>query len=357
MRSGRLKTIDGLRGVAAFGVVLYHLNSAVLLSFDNWVHPWLRWVLEQGFLGVDVFFVLSGFVIPFSVRNADLTTAFLGRFALRRSIRLDPPYWAAIALEIAMIWLGLRIGLATAQLPDWPQLLSHFVYAQNILGHGDIVDIFWTLCFEIQFYLALISMLVVGRMIGQRFGHQRLRAVAVVVFSALFLVSVLGRYEALGIRIHAGFALVRWFQFFMGVCVYWLVAGKTSWHPLVGTWVVLAIVLVLQRQSVVQLVPIATSGLLWWSYNRDQMATALSGRPWQFLGAISYSLYLFHATVGWRWIRLLGMYIGSDASLAIVLVVFASGCLVATGVAWVAWRLLEVPSMRWSKSVAIPSRT
>jgi len=356
MSPARLRTIDGLRGVAAFGVVLYHLNSAVLLAFDNWVHPYLQWVLEQGFLGVDVFFVLSGFVIPFSVRNADLTGAFLGRFALRRSIRLDPPYWAAIFLEIALIWLGLRIGLATAQLPDWPQLLSHFLYAQNILGHGDIVDIFWTLCFEIQFYLALISMLVMGQMIEKKLGHQRLRAVAIVVFSALFLISVLGRYEVLGVRIHPGFALVRWFQFFMGVCVFWLVSGKTSWHPLVGTWIVLAIVLALKQQSPVQLVPIATSGLLWWSYNRDQMATALSGRPWQFLGLISYSLYLFHASVGWRWIRLLGMYIGADASLAVVFAVFLSGCFVAIGVAWVAWKLLEVPSMRLSKTVTIPLR-
>ena len=353
----RLQTIDGLRGVAAFGVVLFHLDLAASLTFDHWVHPVVGWVFQQGFLGVDIFFVLSGFVIPFSVRNVELSPAFLGRFALRRSIRLDPPYWAAILLEVFLMWLGLRLTLAVVPLPSWPQFLSHFIYAQNILEYGDIVDVFWTLCFEIQFYLGLMLLFVLGHQVKRLVGGAAMRALAVIVFTALFVVSVLGRYEVLGIEIHGGFALIRWFQFFMGTCVYWLVSGTTSWKPLVGTWAFLLGVLVYAGASWMQTIPIATSALLWWSYRRDRMATILSSRWVQFLGAISYSLYLFHSIVGWRWIRLLGMIVGPGAPLPVVLAVFASGCAVAIGVSWAFWRFLEVPSMGFSKIVSLPRRT
>jgi len=342
--------------VAAFGVVLYHLNLAVGLTFENWLHPSIQWAFEQGFLGVDIFFVLSGFVIPFSVRNSDLTAGFLGRFALRRSLRLDPPYWTAIGVEVLLMWLGVRLGLAAAEYPSWPQFLSHLVYAQNIVGQGDIIGVFWTLAFEIQFYLGLIALLVGGRWLKLRLGEVPTRWIATVVFTGLFVVSVLGRYHVLGINIHPGFALIRWFQFFMGTCVYWVVTRRISWKALATMWIFLAAVLVIERQSVLQLTPVVTSALLWWSYERDGMATVLSNRIVQFFGTISYSLYLFHEPVGWRWIRLVGAFISPDSPVAIVVAVFGSGCVVAVAVSWALWRLIEVPSMRFSKRVGLPRR-
>jgi peptidoglycan/LPS O-acetylase OafA/YrhL len=164
---------------------------------------------------------------------------------------------------------------------------------------------------------------------------------------------VLGRYEVGAVTIHQGFALVRWFQFFMGVCVYWLVTGKTSWIPLVATWAFLAVVLVVDRGSFQEMTPIIVSGLLWWSYRRDRMQSFLSNAPVQFLGRISYSLYLFHATIGWRWIRAVGSLIGSDVGLPVVLAVFGSGCVVAVLAAWAAHRLIEQPSMALSRVVAL----
>src|SRR5262245_12477206 len=163
-RHARLRTIDGLRGIAALGVVLYHVDSGARLSYGDWTPALLTWLLHQGSLGVDVFFVLSGFVIAYSVRAATYTPAFLGIFALRRFIRLDPPYWASIALEIALLELILRLGVGGVSivLPSVQQILAHIVYAQNVLGLGDIVPAFWTLCYEIQFYLFFVGSLVFG---------------------------------------------------------------------------------------------------------------------------------------------------------------------------------------------------
>lgn len=350
----RLRTIDGLRGIAAMWVVLYHLQGAMSLTFENWVHPYIQWFLWEGYLGVDIFFVLSGFVIPFSIRNADLTPGFMGRFALRRSIRLDPPYWVAIILEVTFVAIALRLGLSGAPLPSASQVLAHVFYLQNLLGLGDIVDVFWTLCFEIQFYLGLVAILVAGQAIERAAGRRWAVAVGCVVFAVMFVVSVLGRYGVAGLQIHQGFALLRWFQFFMGTLVYWVVTRKVTWHLLPASWLVLFAILIVGRESPLQSIPILTSALLWWSWERDRMSTILSGRVVQFLGVISYSLYLFHATVGWRWIRLTGIYFGSDASILIAIGAFASGCAIAVGFSWAAWRWLERPAMRLSKIVPLP---
>src|SRR5687767_5931716 len=61
--SDRVHTIDGLRGVAATLVVLFHLHGAISRSATDWLWSPIDWIARNGFLGVDIFFVISGFVI------------------------------------------------------------------------------------------------------------------------------------------------------------------------------------------------------------------------------------------------------------------------------------------------------
>src|SRR3712207_5527361 len=99
----RFSFIDGLRGLAALSLVIYHAAVAgpvteLLAALPRWV----AWSIEHSAgIRVAVFFVLSGFVIAYSLDGKAVTMHMVGRFALRRSLRLDPPYWAAIALTIA----------------------------------------------------------------------------------------------------------------------------------------------------------------------------------------------------------------------------------------------------------------
>src|SRR4030095_167086 len=99
-RSLRFRTIDGLRGLAALTVVIFHLHGQVAWTARDWLPRGLAAVMERSFAGVDVFFVISGFVIAYSVREGSYTWNYLTRFAARRAIRLDPPYWFAIFLEV-----------------------------------------------------------------------------------------------------------------------------------------------------------------------------------------------------------------------------------------------------------------
>jgi peptidoglycan/LPS O-acetylase OafA/YrhL len=352
----RFRTIDGLRGLAALAVVLFHVNQALFHTYGSWVPHDLAALMQHGFLGVDVFFVMSGFVIAYSVRNAQLTFGFIGRFALRRSVRLDPPYWAAMLLEITLIWAGLRVGLALAPVPSMKQILSHFLYLQDLLGYGDIINVFWTLCFEIQFYLGLIVLLVLHRRIGEVFGQRLARPAAVAVLAGLFLYSVLVRYQAFGLEAPHGVAIIRWFQFFMGVCVWWVVSGKIPWYVLVAMWLATIGTVIAQQEPPYEVLAVAVSAVLWWRYRRDRLTSLFSSRPFQFLGAISYSLYLFHSTVGWRFVRVSGLIFGRDLARPFVWLLFGVAVAVCIVVSWIAWAIVERPALRFSRRFTLSRR-
>jgi peptidoglycan/LPS O-acetylase OafA/YrhL len=188
VKKQRFLFVDGLRGIAALAVVLVHFREAVNETAGDWIWPVLEKLLSYGYLGVDVFFVISGFVISFSVRNAEHTPGFLFRFGVRRSIRLDPPYWLTIFLELLAIKLGLMLfpSLGTP-FPSMEKILAHFVYAQELLGYGSIVQIFWTLCYEVQFYLVFVGALVLARVLRIRIGEQT----TLVIMTGLGVVSFL----------------------------------------------------------------------------------------------------------------------------------------------------------------------
>src|SRR5471030_2381991 len=97
-RSQRMPALDAIRGVACLAVVWYHVYCFSALPQLLKLPSWIDRIIRHGFLGVEVFFVLSGVVIALSILGDRITWAYLGRFALRRSLRLDPPYWAALVL-------------------------------------------------------------------------------------------------------------------------------------------------------------------------------------------------------------------------------------------------------------------
>src|SRR5690349_21798798 len=85
------------RHVRALWVVLFHISAAGHIGrLEAQLPRWIDRIFKDGHLGGAIFFALSGFVIARSVRHATVTPSYLVRFALRRSIRLDPPYWASI---------------------------------------------------------------------------------------------------------------------------------------------------------------------------------------------------------------------------------------------------------------------
>lgn len=352
----RFQTVDALRGLAALAVVFYHVQGALSRGEQAWFPDPARRLAEGGHFGVNVFFVLSGFVIARSVRDGSMTLGYLGRFTLRRSIRLDPPYWSAVALEVMLIYLGLAIfpSLATP-VPSVPQLLAHVAYLQDILGYGHLIPIFWTLCYEFQFYLTFVGILVIGHLVAQWFDRRAATAVLTVLFFSLFLASIAAHHGWIH-GVHRGVALDRWYEFFTGVVAWWVVSGVLPLAALLGAWG-LNIVLSRHPDSIVEVVLIVgVSTLCLIGARYPAFDRRFGARPLQFLGAISYSLYLYHASVGWRVVSLVQHYAGMSLSPVAGFATMAVAVGAAIAVGYVGWRWIERPSMQFSRRVTLPHR-
>lgn len=357
--SPRFTLIDGLRGVAAISVVLYHiylqdLLPAARVAFAEPFHT----VLVNGYLGVYIFFVLSGFVIAHSVRDAKITAGFVGRFALRRSLRLDPPYWVAIAAAIVLPMLGAPTeARPPVSPPSVGAVVAHMFYVQQFLGIPHLIGVFWTLCLEIQFYLVyVVAMSVVQRLAGKP---------SWLVFGPLWLVSLVVSARVLHVR--SAVFLWAWPYFFLGAITAWHHDGRLSRRAwMLVTAATCAPLLASHTRWITAddaprrtAVVVATTLILFLAGGarrdgRSLLQTLTLGTPLQYLGRISYSLYLTHVLVGISAARLGIRLLGGGPLVAGEVVALVLGCTLAcVAVAHVLHLLVELPAQRLSQRVRL----
>ncbi len=154
-----MANLDVLRAVAALLVCLHH--------FDRGDEPALGILSAGGYLGVNIFFVLSGFVIPLSLYRSGFRYRDTGTFYLARLIRLYPAYLAAAVLAIGLHYVSTFVPGFAGNHPYYTReiLWANATLTSDLLGKPWIVPIFWTLAIEAQFYvlIALSFPLLVGR--------------------------------------------------------------------------------------------------------------------------------------------------------------------------------------------------
>ncbi|GAA0659523.1 acyltransferase [Streptomyces thermocarboxydovorans] len=156
-RQGRLRALDGLRLLAALMVAVYHYGGRGGEVAEAWgtspklqfptLHTWFAY----GCLGVQVFFVISGFVICMSGWGRTL-----GSFFASRAARLLPAYWCAVALVVAVFALPVVAYQAVAP----SDALVNLTMLQMPLGADRVLGVCWTLWAELRFY-ALFALCVV----------------------------------------------------------------------------------------------------------------------------------------------------------------------------------------------------
>lgn len=169
----RWVSLDVLRGLAVLPVVLLHASEVMVAMHgmgNAMQRSWLHMLSEfdAGRFGVALFFIVSGFVVPFSLPAgggaAGGTT--LAAFALRRAARLYPAYWMSILLSV------LCIKLYHDSIPPadygWSLPLSNLLMLQRFVGWPDLEGIYWTLQIELVFYVLCAGLFAVGRLHGSR---------------------------------------------------------------------------------------------------------------------------------------------------------------------------------------------
>lgn len=335
--SSRIEILDPLRGLAALSVAWFHFTNGGDLLPDGW----LKRSGARGWLGVEAFFVISGFVIPYSMHRARyrIRQDWL-RFFAKRLARLEPPYLASILLTLALGYAStLAPGFRGAPFRVQPlQLALHVGYLNAYFGYGWINPVYWTLAIEFQFYLlAAISF----PLVAHRSAAARLAAVGAICA----LMALYPRGWSSG-ALPAGFRNVGLFQY-AGL----FALGALAFQKFVGLlgargFVPLAIAVSAPLAAATN-ISIASVGL----------ATALAiaflpGRalaPLAPLGTISYSLYLVHVPVGGRAINLGTRFAhGLFGQLATL----AAATVVSIAAAIVLGRFVERPAQRLSARVS-----
>ena len=142
-----------LRGLVALLVCLYHFTEGFLPQ----EHP-LRFIFSRGYLGVEIFFVISGFVIPYTMYKSNYQFRDAGRFMLKRLARIEPPYWLSIALIFFIDYLAsFSIHYRDKVIVfDWKDLFYHILHINDFLDKPWLKGIYWSLAIEIQYYLCLL---------------------------------------------------------------------------------------------------------------------------------------------------------------------------------------------------------
>lgn len=339
-------------------VVLFHLHEGILPAVKAWLPPLVSATLLNGNLGVEIFFVLSGFVIVESLSRAERSWGFLGRFALRRSIRLDLPLWSMIAIEMVLIRASLLFfpSLGTA-MPSTAQLLANITYSQHFLGYRDVIPVFWSLTFEVQFYLVTAVSLVI-------FSKTRVpRPVRDGCFALVFIYSLLIWLSLLDSPLY-GLFIDRWYQFSLGILAWARVRNRVSPSLLLAVLGVTTGAALLSPAAGYRLLStlttVATCAVLVSVGAAGRMQTALSGPVIQYLGRISYSLYLIHLSIGWRFISLCRKLFGPEFGPAAGTAVFLGGIGVSVLAAAALYLLCESPAIRLAQHVRMrraPSST
>ena len=156
-QSPKIGSINTLRFIAAICVLFYHFTFVFYHKDIAYVNiPFLRYIFKYGYLGVDLFFIISGFVISLSIENRGAYA-----FVKSRIGRLYPVFWiSAITTSLFLLFGG---ELIHSQI-SWSRFLTNMTMIPTIFWSKENIDLldgsYWTLAIEMKFYLIILFILL-----------------------------------------------------------------------------------------------------------------------------------------------------------------------------------------------------
>ncbi|GII20568.1 acyltransferase family protein [Planosporangium mesophilum] len=331
-RSRRLAPLDGLRLVAALTVVFYHYigqGTRAWGGHTSYLFPNAHPIVSYGWTGVQLFFIISGFVICMSGWGRSL-----GDFVVSRVVRLYPAYIAGVLITAAVI---TALPLVT-EVPKPGRILVNLTMLQEPLGVRHIDSVYWTLWAEIRFYL--LFSLVVWR--GLTYRRTVLFCVLGTVAAAVArgtdnpVVRMMVQPENLSF-------------FIGGVTIYLMYRFRPTallWAVLAGCYLLGHLRLSNKLADMTEATgahgsPWVVGGLLLTFYLLI-LGVAFGGFAWAnwgwltTAGALTYPLYLLHEYIGWTLIKRFQQALPHE----VLLLAVVTGMLVLS---WLVHRFVERP--------------
>lgn len=176
--SGKLDWVQALRGIAALLVVMCHAREYLAGSSN---YPLIESMLLPGAMGVDLFFIISGFIMVYSTRRSSGTLDAVKEFAMKRFFRIWPTYTVATILWVFIADVGISYFTST---DNWIVFLKSifFIPVKDMapLYFAPIIPLGWTLNFEMYFYAVFGLSILLGRF----------RLIAMIVWVLIFVIAL-----------------------------------------------------------------------------------------------------------------------------------------------------------------------
>jgi len=310
----------------------------------------MRSIASNGWLGLHLFFVISGYCITARLAQAFTRREPLRAFLLDRWQRLFPSYWAAIGF---LLLLELAAGLAhPAKIFALPQGSLHWLQILTATevwaGRPAYLLVAWTLSYEIGFYL-------LGAICAAFSRYTRQARAGFILAGALLLVGLVKPIAA------AIPLLALWPQFCLGGLV-WLLQARvpgTGRLILIGglliTLLSMALYLAHPWHATSHLCSGAFALLLILLLPLDKLLSGMASLRWLgAVGVISYSLYLVHAPIVGKFRNLLQRWWSPDEPAAVWVPV--AGAFLAVGASAIFYRMVESRSESWRRSRSLERR-
>ena len=329
-------SIDFLRAVGAISVCIFHYANGFLHA-GNPVFD----IFKHGHLGVEIFFVITGFLIPYSLYRKGYTLQGFGKYMLDRLVRIHPAYLGTVLIAVVQtIIAAFLLQGSPLYKPfslQWLDILGHFTYTQPLIGRYWLIMLFWTLSVQFQFYIAY-------GLLHQLFIHKnKIIRLAMLAFCAA-LPFIIGKGN-----INYGLGnidLINYLPHYMHIFLAGILIFMRT-QKLISDWEY-ALFLLLDCYLLFYWYG-SMEGWNGGDYLRPLAVLFASifiqfidvkHKVFEFLGKISYSLYLIHLPVGWTFLQLMVIYLGvkSEFSLSICLL---CSVLFSIGAAYLYWKYVE----------------
>ncbi|WP_400190226.1 acyltransferase family protein [Hymenobacter sp. B81] len=314
----RFFEVDLLRFLAAFVVVLFHYSfNGFHRGSSPLAFPALEPVTKYGYLGVEFFFMISGFVISLSAAGRSAR-----QFLISRIVRLYPAFW----LGCTLTFLVTYFVASTFKQPTLGQFLVNLTMLQDFVGVRSIDGVYWTLTYELKFYFLIFLLLVINR-----FQWLEPLCVAWLVYSAMIYFGLKIKY--VGVLLFPDYGV-----YFVAGVLFFLVRqrGPSLRHGLLLLLTyALSLAIALQDASLrqndlgVTHSPLVI-GLIITAFYGVFLLVALRKFSWfqaswaTELGAVTYPLYLFHAYIGYVIFQQAAPYLNKYLLLASLIALFCA---------------------------------
>jgi peptidoglycan/LPS O-acetylase OafA/YrhL len=337
----KLSHIQALRAYAALAVVIYHVSVRSLVLLDR---PFWTASLSWGATGVDTFFVLSGFIIM-TVHRRDISRrSQLRPYLIKRALRIYPIYWL-VTLAVLPAYIA---GYGDTAKRSFDVVIRSLTLFPQHVGGSPIVNVGWTLSFEIFFYLVFAALIAIP---------MRYSAPLVVAWLGpcifVFVCTVSGLWHPTFTLLWTFLFNPRNLEFALGAAIalygpaitlrrprLWLIAGVAVLVTVAAISAVTT-VSIPQRSVAVTGLP---SGLMVLAAAQLDRQGAAAPRFLEAVGDASYSLYLIHYEVLSVFFRAARhLHLVNDATWPVVLVL---GAALAVVLALAVFRFIEAPFLR-----------